>query len=121
MKTHSHKTKKYCTTVKWEDFIVEQFKKDKEFAQLAVKSELEEFQKTGDARYLLTTLNQYAKAFGFTNLEHETGISRQALYSILNGKSIPRLDTMWLILKALGYTFSFRKIRPIRQIKKSAK
>ncbi len=115
MKKHTNKTQKKARGIKWDDFVVEDFKKDKEFAQLRIKSELKEFQKTGDATYLLTNLNRYAKAFGFTNLEHETGISRQALYSILNGKSIPRLDTMWLILKALGYTFSFK------QIKKSAK
>jgi len=99
------------TLPKWDDFCIEEYRKDPKLAVMRIKTELAEFEKTGEIRYLLSTLEKVAKAKGFTVLEKETGISRQTLYAVLNGKSAPRIDTMMKILNALGFTLSIKPVK----------
>lgn len=95
----------------WDDFIVEQFQKDEEFAKMSIKDELQEFHKTGEIKYLIKTINAASKAFGINNLEKKVGISRQAIHAIISEKSMPKFDTALLILRALGYqlNITFKK------------
>jgi probable addiction module antidote protein len=97
---------------KWDDISAEEYRNDPELAAMRIKTELSEFEKTGEIKYLLSTLEKVAKAKGFTALERETGISRPALYAILTGKSAPRIDTLVKILHALGFTL---KVKPLKK------
>jgi probable addiction module antidote protein len=96
---------------KWDDVCVENFRKDPELMRLSIKSELEEFDKTGEIVYLLETLNKAAKAVGIAKLERETGITRAALYAVLKGKSMPRVDNLVKILHALGFSLSIKPLK----------
>lgn len=96
---------------KWDDLVVEQFKKDPELMRFSIESELEEFDKTGEIVYLLETLNKASKAVGIAKLERETGITRAALYAVLKGKSIPRVDNLVKILHALGFSLSVKPLK----------
>ena len=95
----------------FDDLLVEEFKNDPSLAKETIAEELAEYEKTGDIRYLLMTLNLVAKAKGWTQLEKETGLSRPTLYSVLSGKSTPKIDTLQSILKALGFGISFYKLK----------
>ena len=111
MKINKKMQEKVKSLNDWDDFVVEQFKKDKDFAKRSIKNELLQFQKTGEVKYLIKNINRASKAFGINNLEKEVGISRQAIHAIISEKSMPRFDTALLILRALGYqlNISFKK------------
>jgi probable addiction module antidote protein len=96
---------------KWDDVCTEEYRNDPELAAIRIKTELAEFEKTGEIKYLLSTLEKVAKAKGYTVLERETGISRPALYAVLTGKSAPRIDTLVKILHALGFTLSVKPMK----------
>ncbi len=70
----------------FEKLEVELYKQDPKLAELCFKDELQEYNKTGDIKYLMIQLKTMAKAFGWTNLEKKTGLRRSTLYSILEGK-----------------------------------
>jgi probable addiction module antidote protein len=95
---------------KWDDFCIDQYRKNPEFMLSSIASELNEFEASGDIQYLLSVLKKVAIVKGWTTLEKETGVSRPTLYAALNGKSSPRIDTILKILKALGFTMSFKPI-----------
>ena len=105
------------TMPKWRDFVVSEFRRDPEFARLAIADELEEYAKTGEIKYLLSTLKDVAAAKGMVNLSKETGLNRTTLYSVFNG-SDPRVGTLNKILRALGFQMSFM---PINTANTSAK
>jgi probable addiction module antidote protein len=95
------------TMPKWDDFVVEEFKKDPKFMQGAVEDELQEYAQTGDMRYLLSTLRDVAAAKGWVWLAKETGLSRPTLYEALHGRSKPKFETITKILGALGFKILF--------------
>lgn len=89
------------------DVFIKEFQKDPDFAKECIRGELEEYAQTGDIRYLLSTLKDVATAKGWVWLAKETGLSRPTLYETLNGKSLPRIDTLVKILNALGFRMHF--------------
>ena len=91
----------------WDDYVVDEYRKDPEWAKYRVGSELEEYARTGDIQYLLSTLKDVATAKGWVSLAKETGLSRPTLYDTLNGKRQPRIDTLTKILNALGFRMLF--------------
>ena len=90
------------TMPKHEDFMIEQYRKDPEYARLRVQDEFQEYVETDDIRYLLSTLRKIAKAKGWSALSRETGLSRSVLYAALSGERDPQISTVMKILKALG-------------------
>lgn len=92
---------------KWDDFVVEEYRNNPEWAKYRVASELEEYAQTGEIKYLLSTLKDVAKAKGWSSLAKEAELSRSSLYETLNGSSRPRIDTLAKILQALGFRMSF--------------
>jgi probable addiction module antidote protein len=82
--------------------MIEQYRKDPEYARLRVQDEFQEYTETNDVRYLLSTLRKVAEAKGWSVLSREAGISRSVLYAALSGKTDPRIGTVMKILKALG-------------------
>lgn len=91
----------------WNDVFIREFQRDPELAKECVADELEEYAKTGDIKYLLSTLKDVAAAKGWVWLAGETGLSRPTLYETLNGKRQPRVDTLAKILAALGFRMLF--------------
>jgi probable addiction module antidote protein len=94
----------------WDETEVQLFREDRQFLECAIQRELEDYEKTGDIRYLLLTLHQAAKAKGWTVLSKETGLSRPALYNALSGRSSPKVDTLAKILQVLGFRLYFKRI-----------
>jgi probable addiction module antidote protein len=95
----------------WEEFEVESYVKNKNLAKLCLENEIEEYKKTGDITYVKQQLKTVAKAYGWSNLERDTGITRMSLYSMLNGKTEPRLKNFLNILNILGFKLSIEPIR----------
>jgi len=90
------------TMPRHDDFIIDKYRKDPEYAQLRVKDEFQEYVETNDIRYLLSTLRKVAQAKGWSVLSRETGLSRSVLYAALSGETDPKIGTVMKILKALG-------------------
>ena len=95
------------TMPKWDDFVVDEFRKDPEWAKYRIAGELEEYAITGEITYLLATLKHAAIAKGWVQLAKETGLGRTTLFDTLNGKNRPRIDTLTKILAALGFKMLF--------------
>jgi probable addiction module antidote protein len=90
------------TMPKYDDFVVEQYRKNPELALEMVRDEFQEYVKTNDIRYLLSTLREVAEAKGWSELSRKTGLPRSTLYAALSGKTDPRIGTVMKILDALG-------------------
>ena len=105
------------TMPKHEDFMVEQFRKNPEYALSLVQDEFQEYVETDDIRYLLSTLRKVAEAKGWSVLSRETGLSRSVLYAALSGERDPQISTVVKILKALGVQI-ITNILPLHEKKK---
>jgi probable addiction module antidote protein len=90
------------TMPKHEDFMIEKYRKNPDYAQLRIQDEFQEYAETNDIRYLLSTLRKVAEAKGWSALSRETGLSRSVLYAALSGETDPKIGTVMKILKALG-------------------
>jgi probable addiction module antidote protein len=90
------------TMPKYDDFVVGQYRKNPELALEMVQDEFQEYVKTNDIRYLLSTLREVAEAKGWSELSRKTGLPRSTLYAALSGETDPRIGTVMKILDALG-------------------
>jgi probable addiction module antidote protein len=90
------------TMPRHEDYMIEKYRKDPDYARLRVQDEFQEYTETNDIRYLLSTLRKFAEAKGWSALSRETGLSRSVLYAALSGETDPKIGTVMKILKALG-------------------
>jgi len=90
----------------FDNWLTETLKQDKELAKMFLKGSIEDFKDHNDINILLSSLRNVAKAMGWTYLEKETGISRQALYTALSEKGNPRVRTFMMILDAFGLKMS---------------
>jgi probable addiction module antidote protein len=97
----------------WEKFEVETFKKDKELASICLDDEIKEYNNTGDISYLKQQLKSMAKAYGWSNLERDTRLTRATLYSTLNNKTEPKLKNFLNIINVLGFKLSIEPINAI--------
>ena len=57
----------------------------------------------GDPRLLGAALGDVARARGMSKLARDTGLSRESLYKSLSGERAPSSDTLFKVLKALGF------------------
>ena len=94
----------------YDDLAVEIYSKDPELAKERLEDELKRFEETQDPRCLLNTLRQVAQARGVTKIGKETGLTRSAIYKALSQDGNPQLATLLSILRALGYTFAFKRV-----------
>lgn len=101
------------TMPKHEDFMIEQYRKNPEYALERVQDEFQEYVDTDDISYLLSTLRKVAEAKGWSALSRETGLSRSVLYAALSGERDPQISTVMKILKALGVQV-FTNILPFK-------
>jgi probable addiction module antidote protein len=57
----------------------------------------------GDAAELAAALGHVARARGMTQLAKDTGLSRESLYKSLSGERAPNSDTLFKVMRALGF------------------
>lgn len=57
----------------------------------------------GDPALLGAALGDIARARGMTQLAKDTGLSREGLYKSLSGERAPSTETLFKVLKALGF------------------
>lgn len=102
------KTKILKNTASYHEELIESLKKPKA-ADLYLKIAMEEYHEDADAEALLVALRNIAEARGgMGELAKKTHLNRQNLYNVLSKKGNPRLDTLDLILKGLGYRLAIQ-------------
>ena len=57
----------------------------------------------GDAALLAAALGDIARARGMAQLAKDTGLSRESLYKSLSGERAPSTDTLFKVMRALGF------------------
>ena len=67
----------------------------------------------GDAALLAAALGDIARARGMTQLAHDTGLSRESLYKSLSGERSPSSDTLFKVMKALGFRLTVEPSKPV--------
>ncbi|MHA1540007.1 MAG: helix-turn-helix domain-containing transcriptional regulator [Alphaproteobacteria bacterium] len=93
-------TRKYQ---KFQDYLVGKLK-NPEYAQEFLDVAIEDYEENGNTEEFMLSLRYLAEAKGgITRLSEVTKLNRQNLYKVLTGKTSPRLDTTFSIVKGLGY------------------
>lgn len=83
--------------------------KDKKEAATYLQVSLEEYQKDGDLEAFLLALRQVAEAQGgLGKLSKKTHLNRESLYKTLSKNGNPKLQTIGILLKGLGFEFSIK-------------
>ena len=67
----------------------------------------------GDPALLGAALGDIARARGMSQLARDTGLSRESLYKSLSGKRAPNSDTLFKVMKALGFKLTLLPIAPV--------
>ncbi len=94
----------------WADIMQKDFKRNPEEAYAYLKNALKEYEKDRNEALLLLALRRVAEAVGVKKISEKTGLTRQSIYKALSAQGNPTLKTLDAILKALGFTHSFRLI-----------
>jgi probable addiction module antidote protein len=66
----------------------------------------------GDAAEIGAALGDIARARGMTRLARDTGLSRESLYKSLSGERAPSSDTLFKVMRALGFKLT---VEPLGQ------
>jgi probable addiction module antidote protein len=66
----------------------------------------------GDLAELGAALGAIARARGMAQLAKDTGLSRESLYKSLSGERAPSTDTLFKVLRALGFKLSVQVATP---------
>jgi probable addiction module antidote protein len=89
----------------YEEWLISALKNKKE-AAVYLQVALEEYQKDGDLEAFLLALRHVAEAQGgLGKLSRRTHLNRESLYKTLSSKGNPKLQTIGLLLKGLGFEF----------------
>ena len=92
----------------YEKWLIDSLR-DKEEAANYLQVALEEYQKDGDTEVLLLALRHVTEAQGgISVLSRKTHLNRESLYKTLSNRGNPRLATLGLLLKALGFQLSIK-------------
>jgi probable addiction module antidote protein len=95
----------------FDELVVDILKESEQRAEQFLESALEEYKKDGDEAVLMMALRQVAIAKGgVKKLAKQSGLSRESLYKTLSSKGNPRLHTLKIILRTLGYDIFFKHI-----------
>ena len=66
----------------------------------------------GEPTELAAALGDIARARGMTQLAKDTGLSRESLYKSLSGERAPSSDTLFKVMRALGFKLT---VQPMTQ------
>ncbi len=87
------------STKSYQDYLIESLKVPEEAAGYLTTA-FEE----GDPKYFLKALRNVAEAHGgMGQLAEKANLNRESLYRTLSEKGNPRLDSLYAVLKALGF------------------
>ena len=64
----------------------------------------------GDPAVLAAALGDIAKAKGMSQLARDTGLSRESLYKSLSGDRAPSSDTLFKVIRALGFKLAVQPL-----------
>lgn len=64
----------------------------------------------GDTALLAAALGDIARARGMSQLARDTGLSRESLYKSLSGERAPSSDTLFKVIRALGFELNIRPV-----------
>ena len=93
-----------------EEWLINSLKKKKE-AAVYLQVALEEYQNDSDLEAFLMALRHVAEAQGgIGKLAKKTHLNRESLYKTLSSKGNPKLQTIGLLLKGLGFEFFIKTI-----------
>ena len=81
------------------EFDAAEFLNDRETILHFLRSAFEE----DDLPHIKAALDAVARSKGMTSVAKETGITREALYKALGPKGNPTLETLYNLIKALGF------------------
>ena len=89
----------------YEEWLINSLKKKKEAAAY-LQVALDEYKKDGDLEAFLMALRHVAEAQGgLGKLSKKTHLNRESLYKTLSSKGNPKLQTIGILLKGLGFEF----------------
>lgn len=92
-------------TSSYDEWLIHSLK-DKNEAATYLQVSLEEYQKDGDLEAFLLALRYVAEAQGgIGKLSKKTHLNRESLYKTLSKNGNPKLQTIGLLLKGLGFEF----------------
>ncbi|MEO8400695.1 MAG: addiction module antidote protein [Gammaproteobacteria bacterium] len=92
-------------TGNYEEWLIESLKNKKEAATY-LQVALEEYQNDGDLEAFMLALRHVAEAQGgIGKLSKKTHLNRESLYKTLSSKGNPKLQTIGILLKGLGFEF----------------
>ena len=87
------------------DKVIEDNLKDVEYQKAYLNATLEEYLEDGNFNSFFKSLEKVIKAReSVSSFAKKINVDRANLYTMFNGKKVPRLDTIAKILKELGYT-----------------
>ena len=66
----------------------------------------------GDPTELAAALGDIARTRGMTQLAKDTGLSRESLYKSLSGERAPSSDTLFKVMRALGFKLTVQPVAP---------
>ena len=89
-------------------FDVANYLNDEEDVAEYLRQVLEE----GDPIELGAALVAIARARGMSQLARDTGLSRESLYKSLSGERAPNSDTLFKVMKALGFKLTVQPVAP---------
>ena len=93
-------------TGSFHDVLIESLHNTKK-ASAYLQVALDEYQEDGDMEAFLMALRNVAEAQGGLGvLAKKTQLNRQHLYNALSSKGNPRLDTVGVLLKGMGFHLS---------------
>lgn len=97
----------------FDDHLIQNLKGNDQLVFLHIREALEnpDLHEDHDYAYLMSAIQDVARARGKSDLAEKAGLSRQALHKILNGKSIPSIQNVMAILNAVGLRFSVAQVR----------
>jgi probable addiction module antidote protein len=67
----------------------------------------------GDPAELAAALGEVAKVRGMAQLATDTGLSRESLYKSLSGERIPSANTLFKVIRAMGFKLSIQTAKAI--------
>jgi probable addiction module antidote protein len=95
-------------TMKTRPFDMANYLRDEDDVTEYLRQVLEE----GDPVELGGALGSIARARGMSQLARDTGLSRESLYKSLSGERAPSSDTLFKVMKALGFKLSIEPLAP---------
>jgi probable addiction module antidote protein len=104
------KTKIRKMTGDYEEWLINSLRNKAEAAAY-LQVALDEYQKDNDTEPLLLALRYVAEAQGGVSfLSRKTHLNRESLYKTLSSKGNPKLQTLGVLLKGLGFRLLIKAI-----------